>query len=111
GHAETQGILAVRRIVRLICESCAGGRGRPNHGVELFTLLAKYKRVLRFVPVEKCPSEGGRPLELKVGYEASLDLQRLFGLDLDQNDGARLVYWNEKCFAHGEIVAGINDRC
>jgi len=57
GHAETQRIFIVRRIVRLICESCARAGGRSNHGEELFALLTKYECVLRFVPVEKCPSE------------------------------------------------------
>ncbi len=66
---------------------------------------------MRFIPVEKCPSEGGGPLELKVGYEGGLDLQRLFSLDVEQNYGAGLVHRNKKRFAHGEIVTGIDERC
>ena len=72
-------------------------------------LLARNEGVLRFVPIEKCSAHGGRPLQLEVGGKRSFDFDRLFGLDVQHDDGAGLMHRHEESFAHGEIVARVHE--
>src|SRR6266404_3013987 len=59
----------------------------------------------------KCSTYSCGPFELKISDEGGFDLERLFGFDVQQNDGARLAHWDEERFSNREIVARVDECC
>ncbi|PYT83351.1 MAG: hypothetical protein DMG40_03475 [Acidobacteria bacterium] len=87
-----------------------GGGGRADKGGEFLLLFAKVEGVVARAPVEISGSERGRPFELEIAMEDGFHFKRLFGFYVEEDNGALRVHGDEKCFAHGESVAGIEKR-
>ena len=73
-------------------------------------LLAEIKGALRRVPIDVAGAERGRPHELVIAVENGFDFERLLSFDIEEEDGALRVYGNEQRFAHGESIAGVENR-
>ncbi len=109
GAAEAEGIFAGAGVVGVeFFLSFYGGGGAEESG-EGFGFFAEVEGVAVAVPVGVSGAEAGGPFEGEVTVEDSFDFEREFGFDIEGDEGAGLVDWNEKRFADGESVAGVDD--
>src|SRR4029077_793518 len=51
------------------------------------------------------------PFQLEIGRKCGLNLQRLLGLDVQQNHGSRFVDRNAQRLSHPERIPDIQNRC
>ncbi len=87
------------------------GRGRrSDDSPEFASFFAEDEGVFLLAPINVGASKGGRPLQLKVGSEPSLDFEWLLGFDVQQNDGSSFVDGHAKRLAHTKRIANVKNR-
>src|SRR5580704_12528419 len=110
GDAQVERAFFRTGIVGVVFLLDFAGCRRAGESKKLFLFFAKVEGFESRIPKRKGSAERSRPFQLEVALENDLQVERLRGFHVDDDDRARFAYGDEKGFANGKSISGVEDR-